>query len=61
MPIWSYSDNDYHYNIILNHDMGFNNSKWLKIMIENLFKTYGVKAEIRISERSVFINVFKNS
>lgn len=55
-----YREDKDHYIIKMNHNMGINNSKMLKIMSESLFKTYGTKAEIEFSERSVFTKVFKN-
>jgi hypothetical protein len=55
-----YKEDKDHYMIKMNHNMGLNNSKMLKIMSESLFKSYGTKAEIQFSERSVFTKVYKN-
>jgi hypothetical protein len=55
-----YKEDKDRYIIKMSHNMGLNNSKMLKIMSESLFKTYGTKAEIQFSERSVFTKVFKN-
>jgi hypothetical protein len=56
----TYSDHGDHYRMKFIHDMGLVNSKWLKMMLESLFKSYGVRADITISSRSLFINVHKN-
>ncbi len=55
-----YTDKGDFFSMKTMHDMGINNSKMLEILFERLFKTYGVKAEIKVYERSVFVNVFKN-
>lgn len=54
-----YTDCGDHYLIKITHDMGLNDSKMLKVMIDSLFTTYGAKTDIQISERSVFVKVFK--
>jgi hypothetical protein len=61
MDSLSYIDYGDHYRIKIIHDMGLNNSKWLKIMYECLFKEYGACTEFTISDRSLFINVYKNN
>jgi len=57
----TYSDLGDHYGMKFMHDMGFNNSKWFKIMLDCLFKSYGVRADITISPRTLFVNVYKNA
>ncbi len=54
-----YTDEDDHYTLIITHSMGINNSKISQILFESVFKTYGVKTESKISERSLFVKVFK--
>ncbi|MDI9394824.1 MAG: hypothetical protein QM426_05135 [Euryarchaeota archaeon] len=53
-------DESSHHTLMIIHSLGLNNSKINVIMIENLFKTYGVKAESTISEKTIFIKIFKN-
>lgn len=55
----NYTDDDDHYTLKITHSMGLNNSKLSKIQFESVFKTYGVKTESKISERSIFVKVFK--
>lgn len=57
----SYVDNNDHYLMKIYHSMGIINSKIFQIFFESLFKTYGAKAEIKISDRSLFIKVLKNA
>ena len=56
----SYADDGDHYTIKITHDMGINNSRIHQLLNESLFKSYGARTEIDISERSLFIKVFKN-
>lgn len=55
-----YTDDGDHYRLMMTHSLGLNNSKISMIMFENMFKTYGVKTENAISEKTIFIKVFKN-
>jgi len=53
-------DNGDHYQLIITHSLGLNNSILNKEMFESVFKTYGVKVESTISEKMIFMNIFKN-
>ncbi len=55
----AYTDDGDHYTIKIIHDMGINRSRMLKIFYESLFKTYGTYVNYTISERSLFIKIFK--
>ncbi len=57
----NYTDDGDHYTLIINHSMGSNNSRISKMQFESVFNTYGVKTETKISERSIFMKVFKKS
>lgn len=54
------TDDGSHYTLKLTHSLGINTSKLIKILDESVFKTYGVKAESTISEKTIFIKIFKN-
>jgi hypothetical protein len=54
-----YSDDGDHLTLKITHDLGLNNSKMLKALHENLFNAYGVRNEYQISERSIFVKVYK--
>ncbi len=56
-----YRDDGNYYTIRIIHSLGINNSKLSKISLETLFKTYGVKTEGEISEKSIFVEVYKNT
>ncbi|MHC1757538.1 MAG: hypothetical protein AB9861_19270 [Methanosarcina sp.] len=56
----NHADDGSHYTLMITHSLGLNNSKVTSIMFENLFKTYGVKAESAISEKTIFMKIFKN-
>ncbi len=58
--IVSYTDNGGYYILRLTHDMGLNNSKINKVMVESLFKTLGVRTETSISDRDIFMKIYKN-
>jgi hypothetical protein len=51
-------DNDY-YTIMITHSLGFNASKLIKIQYEILFETCRVKFESIISERTIFMKIYK--
>lgn len=55
-----YTDDGGYYTLMITHSLGFNNSILTNISIENVFKTYGVKAESAISEKTIFMKIFKN-
>lgn len=55
-----YTDEGDYYTLMVTHSLGINNSKINLIMYENLFKTYGVKAESTISAKTIFMKIFKN-
>lgn len=44
----------------LTHEMGLKNSEICDIMIGSVFKNYGARIESKVSERGLFIKVFKN-
>ncbi len=56
-----YTDNNDHYTLKITHSMGINNSKISQILFESVFKTYGIKTESKISERSIFVKIYKNN
>lgn len=49
-----------YHTLLFTHSLGLNQSKTTLIALESVFKTYGVKAEITISEKTVFARVFTN-
>jgi hypothetical protein len=49
-----------HYTLKITHSLGINTSKLIKMLDESVFKTYGVKVESIISEKTIFIKIFKN-
>jgi len=53
-------ENGDHYQLIITHSLGLNNSILNKEMFESVFKTYGVKVESTISEKMIFMKIFKN-
>lgn len=55
----NYTDDGDHYTLKVTHSMGLNNSKIFKIECDSVFNTYGVKTESNISEKSIFMKVFK--
>jgi hypothetical protein len=55
----NYTDDGGHFTLKMTHDLGLNNSKMLKILHESLFNSYGAKSEYLISERSIFIKIYK--
>ncbi len=54
-----YTDDDGHYTLKITHSLGLNTSKLVNIAIESVFETYGAKTENTISEKTVFIKIFK--
>jgi hypothetical protein len=55
-----YTDEGGYYALMVTHSLGINNSKINLIMYENLFKTYNVRTESAISEKTIFTKIFKN-
>lgn len=56
-----YKDDGDRYTIKITHSaktINFSNSS--KLMIENMFKAYGVKTQSEMSENSIFMKVYKN-
>jgi len=56
-----YIDEGGHYTLRITHSLGFNNSKIVQMFNESVLKTYGVKAEGVISEKTIFIYVYKDT
>lgn len=54
-----YSDDGDHYTLKLVHNLNLNNSKIFKAMIESTFKAYGSRTESEISDKSLFVKVYK--
>jgi hypothetical protein len=55
----SYTDNGAYYLLNGTHDMGFYCSKINSLFVEGLLKTYGAKFESTISERTMFVKIYK--
>lgn len=55
----NYTDDDDHYTLVITHGFGLNHSKVLQTGKESLFKSYGVRTESHITEKSVFIKIYK--
>jgi hypothetical protein len=55
-----YSDDGDHYTLKITHSLGLNNSKMLELLDGSVFKTYGTKTECTISEKTLFMKIFKN-
>lgn len=55
-----YIDGGGHYTLKITHSLGFNNSKIAQVVNESVFKTYGVKTESIISEKTIFMKIFKD-
>jgi hypothetical protein len=55
-----YKDDGNHYTMLITHSLGLNNSKLNRMGIESLFETYGVKVESTISEKTIFMKIYKN-
>jgi len=55
-----YTDNGTHYKLLITHSFGLNSSKLNKMAIERLLETYGARVESTISEKTIFMKVYKN-
>lgn len=55
-----YTDDDNHYTMLITHSLGLNSSKINKMGIESMFETYGVRVESTISEKTIFMKIYKN-
>jgi len=55
-----YIDDGGHYKLKITHSLGFNNSKIVQICHDSVFKTYEAKIESVISEKTIFMKIFKN-
>ncbi len=55
-----YTDNGDFYVIKFTHCLGLNNSKMMEISNNSVFSTYGAKTECKISEKTMFLKIFKN-
>ncbi|SNQ62459.1 conserved hypothetical protein [Candidatus Methanoperedens nitroreducens] len=57
----NYTDNSDHYTLIATHSVGnikYSNS--FRIFYETLFEVYGVKTQSKISDNSLFMEIYKN-
>ncbi|WP_128860001.1 hypothetical protein [Methanocella paludicola] len=54
-----YSDDGDHYTLKMTHDFGFNHSRLLKVLNEGFFRSYGAYADYIVSDRSLFIKIYK--
>jgi hypothetical protein len=57
----TYTDEGDHYSLKISHSTGVNGSKVNEMLIDSVFKKYGVETDSTISERSIFIKVFKKT
>ena len=55
-----YIDDGDHYTLTMTHDMGLNCSKINEVLFETLFKSYGAKINSTISDRTLFVKIYKN-
>ena len=56
-----YKDEGAYYTIKWAHSLGINCSKMTQIMPESVFRTYGATFETTISEKTVFMKVYKTA
>jgi hypothetical protein len=56
-----YTNEGDHYILRVVHSLSYNCSTMLKFIFENLFEKCGVKNESEISEKVVFMKIYKNS
>jgi hypothetical protein len=55
----TYTDDGEHYSLRISHSTGVNGSKVNQMLIESVFRKYGVETDSTISERSIFMKAFK--
>lgn len=55
-----YINNGDDYKLIMTHTFGFIFSKLIRTSIENMFETYGVKADSIVSVKTIFMRISKN-
>lgn len=55
-----YTDDENYYTMIITHSFGLNGSRINKIGIETLFKNYGARIKSTISEKTIFMRIYKN-
>jgi hypothetical protein len=56
----NYTDDGDHYTLVITHGLGLNHSKVLKVGKESLFNSYGARTESEVTEKSVFVKIYKN-
>ncbi len=56
-----YVENDDHYSFAISHSLTLKSSELMLPSLESLFKTYGVRTESEISERGIFMKIYKKS
>jgi hypothetical protein len=57
----NYVDSGNYYSLKMIHGIDIRTSKMFNVYIESLFEAYGVKTESEISEKSLFMKIYKNS
>ena len=57
---YTYSDDGDHFTVKVYHEYGLHGSKYLLLMFENIFDFSGVAYKSSISEKSLFVKVYKN-
>jgi hypothetical protein len=57
---YNYSDDGDYYSIKIYHSLGLNGSRYFLILTQNALDAYGARCESTVSERTVFMKVFKN-
>ncbi len=56
----NYVDSGNYYSLKMIHGIDIRTSKMFNVYIESLFEAYGVKTESEISDKSVFMKIYKN-
>ena len=56
----NYTDDGDFYSLNISHNLGLNHSKVLQNSKESIFRKYGARFESQITDRSVFIKIYKN-
>jgi len=55
-----YSDDGDHYTLKIYHDYGLNVSRYFLLLLENLFNFGGVKYTSSVTEKTLFVKIYKN-